>query len=319
MDINFWALFKKEDYKYDILIFLYSIIFRYAIHNSGKVGITLKKVGDSNSDLRTQLNSSIPDNIGYIYSPDISRELLEYTLNDDLLKFKAHGYITNPNYNVKKFNFLLFINHRLVESSALKKAFELVYSHYVPKGTHPFVYLSLEIAAENIDVNVHPTKFEVHFLHQDDIIDELQKALDARLLKCNSSRTFYTQSVLPGAPVPVEQNKTTTNTKSIEPKNMVRTDAKEQKLDKFLTKSNIPPINVVKPHITPSCDNTDSTNSLEKAMQKVIDEPMEFDESNIEKVAEKIRTPPREAKCVVRTETKLSRLVASPNYIKILY
>ena len=201
----------------------------------------------------------------------------------------------------------------------MKKAFELVYSHYVPKGTHPFVYLSLEIAAENIDVNVHPTKFEVHFLHQDDIIDELQKALDARLLKCNSSRTFYTQSVLPGAPVPVEQSKTTTNTKSIEPKNMVRTDAKEQKLDKFLTKSNITSINVVKPPITPSCDNTDSTNSLEKAMQKVIDEPMEFEDTNIEQVSKKIRTPPREAKCVVRTETKLSRLVASPNYIKILY
>ena len=113
---------------------------------------------------------SIKENVAHLYSSSIARELLEFNHNDDLLKFKAHGFMTNANYNVKKMTFLLFINHRLVESSALKKTIELVYAAYLPKGTHPFVYLSLEITPENIDVNVHPTKQEVIFLHQDDII-----------------------------------------------------------------------------------------------------------------------------------------------------
>jgi DNA mismatch repair protein MLH1 len=40
---------------------------------------------------------------------------------------------------------------------------EEVYSAYLPKNTHPFLYLSLTIAPQNIDVNVHPTKSIVRF------------------------------------------------------------------------------------------------------------------------------------------------------------
>ena len=43
------------------------VVSKYAIHNSGKVGFTLKKVGDSNNDLRTQTGASVPDNVGVIY------------------------------------------------------------------------------------------------------------------------------------------------------------------------------------------------------------------------------------------------------------
>ena len=111
----------------------------------------------------------------FVYSAAISRELLDFDHEDKSLKFKINGYMTNANYNVKKMNFLLFINHRLVESTALKKAIEMVYGAYLPKGTYPFVYLSLEIAPENVDVNVHPTKHEVHFLHQDEIIEKVRK------------------------------------------------------------------------------------------------------------------------------------------------
>ena len=52
---------------------------------------------------------------------------------------------------------------------------------------------SLEIAAHNIDVNVHPTKHEVHFLHEDSIIESIQKHVESKLLGSNSSRTYFTQ------------------------------------------------------------------------------------------------------------------------------
>lgn len=58
---------------------------------------------------------------------------------------KLDGLISSANYNSRKAVFILFINGRLVDCSALKKAVELVYASYLPKNTHPFAYLSLFI------------------------------------------------------------------------------------------------------------------------------------------------------------------------------
>ncbi|KAI9871638.1 MAG: DNA mismatch repair protein, partial [Watsoniomyces obsoletus] len=93
---------------------------------------------------------------------------------------------------------LLFINHRSVESSAVKKAVEQTYTTFLPKGGHPFIYLSLEIDPARVDVNVHPTKREVHFLNEDEIIDLVCNDIRQRLAKADTSRTFKTQMLLPG-------------------------------------------------------------------------------------------------------------------------
>lgn len=77
--------------------------------------------------------------------------------------------------------------------SALRKTLDQVYSLYLPKASHPFLYLSLTIDPRNVDVNVHPTKHEVHFLHEDAIIDKIKIAIENKLANCNKSRTFYTQ------------------------------------------------------------------------------------------------------------------------------
>lgn len=50
--------------------------------------------------------------------------------------------------------------------------------------------------ATNIDVNVHPTKREVHFLYEDEIIDAIQRCFQALLRNANESRSFETQTLL---------------------------------------------------------------------------------------------------------------------------
>lgn len=168
------------------------VVSRYAIHNSGK-SFSVKKQGETVADVRTLPNASVVDNIRGVFGNAVSRELIEVGCEDQKLAYKMKGYISNANYSVKKCILILFINHRLVESSALKKAIETVYAAYLPKNTHPFLYLSLEIAPQNVDVNVHPTKHEVHFLHEDSVIESVQKHIESKLLGSNSSRTYFTQ------------------------------------------------------------------------------------------------------------------------------
>ena len=212
------------------------VITKYAIHNSG-IGFVLKKQGESGVDVKTLPSNSIIDNIKTVYGPTIARELIEFKIEDEKYKFKCSGHISNVNYNVKKMTFLLFINNRLVDCSPLKRAIEQVYASYLPKGTSPFVYMSLNIAPQNLDVNVHPTKHEVFFLHQDSIIEKIQQGLEDKLMNSNSSRTFQVGKLMPGAGIKLEMFDNKENT-SVAAKDMVRTDASLQKIEKFFNHSN---------------------------------------------------------------------------------
>uniref|UniRef100_A0A8C0E5X7 DNA mismatch repair protein MLH1 n=1 Tax=Balaenoptera musculus TaxID=9771 RepID=A0A8C0E5X7_BALMU len=218
------------------------VVGRYSVHNSG-ISFSVKKQGETVADVRTLPNATTVDNIRSIFGNAVSRELIEVGCEDKTLAFK-NGYISNANYSVKKCIFLLFINHRLVESASLRKAIETVYAAYLPKNTHPFLYLSLEISPQNVDVNVHPTKHEVHFLHEDSILERVQQHIESRLLGSNASRTYFTQTLLPGLTGPsgevvksttgVTLSSTAGSGDKVYAHQMVRTDCREQKLDAFL-------------------------------------------------------------------------------------
>ncbi|XP_043497332.1 DNA mismatch repair protein Mlh1 [Polistes fuscatus] len=216
------------------------VVMKYAIHNS-TVGFTLKKHGETTPQVRTTHNSTKMNNIRILYGNPVARELLEIEFQDDSYQFKMHALITNPNYTSKRMIFLLFINNRLVESTPIKKMLEEMYAIHLPKKTHPFVYLSLEINPNNVDVNVHPTKHEVRFLHEDIIIEKVKLALDEKLTGDSASRTFYMQARLPKVDVTEktlkevlpEFDKNSGKQKKIYDKELIRTDSADQKLDKF--------------------------------------------------------------------------------------
>ncbi|TIC99650.1 DNA mismatch repair protein MLH1 [Colletotrichum higginsianum] len=174
------------------------IVGRYAIHCKG-VAFSCKKYGESGTSVSIQATATEVDRIRQIHGSSVANELMQFSTSEDRWGFKATGWATNANYNIKKTTFLLFINHRCVESTNIKKALEQLYSSFLPKGGRPFIYISLEIDPARVDVNVHPTKQEVHFLNEDDIIQSICEHIRSQLAEVDTSRTFMTQSLLPGS------------------------------------------------------------------------------------------------------------------------
>lgn len=186
--------FRSPSDEYNKII---DMVGRYAIHCSN-VAFSCKKYGESSASVAVQSNASAVDRIRMIYGGAVANELIEYSTSDDRWGFKAEGWATNANYNIKKTTFLLFINHRSVESTNIRRAIEQTYSAFLPKNGHPFVYLSLEIDPQRVDVNVHPTKREVNFLNEDEIIQAICENIRSKLAAVDMSRTFMTQTLLPG-------------------------------------------------------------------------------------------------------------------------
>lgn len=176
------------------------MVSRYAVHCQG-VGFSCKKSGEASTNLSIQPQATTIDRIRQVHGSSVANELIEFATSEDRWGFKAEGYVTNANYSVKKTTLLLFINHRCVESNHIKKALEQTYTNFLPKSGRPFIYLSLEIDPARVDVNVHPTKREVHFLNEDEIIQAICEHIDSKLAAVDTSRTFMTQTLLPGAKV----------------------------------------------------------------------------------------------------------------------
>lgn len=92
--------------------------------------------------------------------------------------FTLQGFVSKP--QVQKLNrnaIYVFVNGRLIRDRVILKAITSAYHNMMPPGYFPFALVFLEMAPEEVDVNVHPSKTEVRFRHQSFVHDFVRDAI----------------------------------------------------------------------------------------------------------------------------------------------
>ncbi len=95
---------------------------------------------------------------------------------------RVHGYAGVPMASrADRSEQYLFINGRPASAPLVYHALSEGYQTLLPRGRHPMVFLFIETGADEVDVNVHPTKKEVRFRRpgavRDAVIEALRRAL----------------------------------------------------------------------------------------------------------------------------------------------
>jgi DNA mismatch repair protein MutL len=111
----------------------------------------------------------------------IARELLRIPPYEgermEVTGFAARPTLTRSN----RASQLLFVNGRTIRSPLYYRALDEAYRSTMPAGRYPVAVTFLTVAAQDVDVNVHPSKLEVRFRDEHGVYLALLTALQAAL------------------------------------------------------------------------------------------------------------------------------------------
>jgi len=93
----------------------------------------------------------------------------------------------------------IYVNSRAVSSRSLAAALREAYRNLIPAGKSPMAVVSLKIAPELVDVNVHPAKREIRLLQEEEISGQLFGAVSSAL---EAKAAVKPSSVCPKADLP---------------------------------------------------------------------------------------------------------------------
>jgi DNA mismatch repair protein MutL len=155
-----------------------NLVTRYALAYP-KVRFHLSQ--DDRPTMQTSGNGDRREVLAALYGVDIARQMLEILADEDGLRvngFTSPTALTRSNRREITF----FVNGRPVQDATLIAALLKAYHTLLMVGRYPLSVIFLELAADMVDVNVHPTKAEVRFQEPERIFTGIQRAVRRALL-----------------------------------------------------------------------------------------------------------------------------------------
>lgn len=154
------------------------LLTRYALAYP-QVRISLSQ--DDRPALQTSGSGERREILAALYGAELARQMLAVDFREDELALS--GFIsptTLTRSNRKEITF--YINGRPVQDIALSTALLQAYHTLLMVGRYPLAMLFIAMPADQVDVNVHPTKAEVRFKERERIFSLVQRAVKRGLL-----------------------------------------------------------------------------------------------------------------------------------------
>jgi len=144
---------------------------------------------DGRNVLQTPGSGKLLDSIIAIYGVDTAQKMVEITLPENAWQSDKHpditvtGMVSSPIVSrAGRDAISFFVNRRAISSRSLTFALEEAYQGLLMQNRHPLAVINISIAPSLLDVNVHPTKFEVKFQDERTVFNAVQRAVRASLV-----------------------------------------------------------------------------------------------------------------------------------------
>jgi DNA mismatch repair protein MutL len=127
--------------------------------------------------------NGLPERIGELLGRDVLRGLVPLQECPEA-PWRLHGLLSRPEvHRSTNSGMFSYINGRFIRDRVVQHAIAEGYRHLLPKGRYPLAVLLLELPADLVDVNVHPTKQEVRFREQSQVHDLIVAAVRETLAR----------------------------------------------------------------------------------------------------------------------------------------
>ncbi len=129
-----------------------------------------------------QLRHALPSadrrgRIAVFFGDDVAGALKEVETRE------FHAYFAPPQFSkISAKGIYFFLNGRYIRDRVLLRAVNEAYREMIPHGRYPVAFLFLNLPADEVDVNVHPTKIEVRFRSVWKLHDRIAVALREQLV-----------------------------------------------------------------------------------------------------------------------------------------
>ena len=142
--------------------------------------ISISYVQNGQTKFFTSGNGELSEIIYRIYGRDVSEHMLPIDRQENGVR--VWGFIGKPvlaraNRNYENF----FVNGRYIKSKLISAALEEGYKTFLMQHKYPFAVLHFQIAGEDIDVNVHPTKMEIRIMDPKPFCEFVKNAVNSCL------------------------------------------------------------------------------------------------------------------------------------------